>query len=512
MNSIKKKSSHPISVEKTQVNCQLKLNHQDYYLSDTETDKCHQAFADIINEILAKDTHLPFFSIVNRQLYIDLLIDFDTNKEFKHSIHLSKDDIGQKFQQAIFNTLSGTLKNKIEQIKVRILYSPELQDGELAVKLGNNAYHGKEDDINIKVTRVFEDSKDSKPLIVGYKQQTCIALDSFLLKNDIIDADDNLQNGYIGIYAKEDTDINGPYAVPEVSEPKGWQYQWDNKQLTLSFIDKASQEEQTLCFLVEFDPTMQEKAVEIKEDINTEAKKQQESSTPENAGPESSNTPAKAATAKSDNLTDDELTPEVTFDIAPEPEPTPETEPKKLKILRENEELSAEATFEPLTPKLKLVLTSVITKGAYLNTYGITQVATDRLNGREQTPTNPVYADLGINTIWQVNDKVSIEIQDQQNIIFGRNTAALAPLLKYQAINTAGENYPLARYGLSREHYNLSMHSEKELQLSPVSEKKSFPAFVLNKTEQKKITSTTILKEGDSLLIGLFIFKLVHEL
>jgi len=502
------KKPHDISVEKTQANCYLTLTHQGYYLKDAETSKCHNSFAVKINLLLTSDQYLPRFSIVDKKLCINLLIDFDTDKEFKHGVHHSKNDICQSLQETILNTLSTALRNQVNEVSVKIVYSPAIKANCLAVQFGNNAFHGKQEDIYIKITRLFQNSKDSSPFIVGYKQQRSIAIDYFLLENDLVDAANVLQGSFIGFINKVDDLVNGPQPVPEATTPtKDWSYQWDNNQITLWVKDESNQK-QELRFIVEFNPDFQINLDEpsINEDLDIPKVSIEDVIDDKNI----TSDPIISITTPKPEI---KLTPERTFQkVEDAPKGNVVKLNSNLKRKRQSDKLCAEDTFTQLEPTLKLVLESVITKGDYLSKYGIKQVETDRLNGREQTPTNTAFIDLGIEQLWQVNDKVSIEVKNDSNIVFGRTTEELDSLMNYQAINNADERYPLARFGLSREHLNIAKHSEKELTLSTINEKKPVPAYIINESKHSLIKTKMTIKEGERLLIGLFVFKLVYKL
>lgn len=501
---------HPISVKNTNANYQLTLTHQGYYLKDNETDKCHGSFAEKINEIFSSDENgqLARFFIVDKKLSIDLLIDFNTDKEFKHGTHHSKSSICTKLQEKIFNALSNTLKNLITTVSVKIVYSPALEEGALAIQFGNNTYHGIEEDISIKVTRLFENSKDSTPFIIGYKQQSLIAIDHFLLENDLLDAADILQNEFIAFINKEDELVCAPKLVPQVTPPtKEWSYQWDNDQITFTFKDDIKQE-QKLRFLVEFEPSLLVNSEEVPIDTTEDIPKIVIDDLPDD---EDINNCSDPVAKKAADLPKEELPPEETFHPINEEESNVVDLDSNKKRKRHDDGFTPEETFVHVKPTLSLVLESIISKGKYINNYGITQVETDRLNGREQTPINPAFINLDIERLWQVNDKINFKIDENSPTLFGRNNEELNSLMKYQAVNSTNERYPIARYGLSREHLKISKKNENELLLSVINEK-SMPAYIVTETKHTLINKDLTFKEGDRLLIGLFVFKLIKKL
>lgn len=505
------KKSHELTIKKTQANCLLTLKHNGYYLDDVETVKCHDSFAKNIEQLLSSDTKLSNYCIVDKKLSVNLLIDFYIEQEFKHGIHYPKQDICNQLENKILNTLSSSLKNKISSVSVKIIYSPAIEEGYLAIQVGNNSFHGSSEDISIRVTRLFENSKDSDAFIVGYKQQPLIALDSFLLETDIPEAAKVLQDGFIGFTNEIDELENNSQVNPVTTIPnKDWHYKWTDNEILFVLKDGSEDNSETILtikYLVEFYPSiLSDTKIELSE---------KEDNVPEitiednDILPISKEEPKKVVNIDINSKRQrahEGLTSEVT--IPPSKDNKEDNKPKRV---RQSEGLQAAETFKPLEPTLSLVLESIVTKGEFINKYGIKHVETDRLNGRQQTPTNTAFIEMGIENLWQVNDNVNIKITSESNLVFGRTSEELDSLNKYQAVNTSDDRFPLARYGLSREHLNISKLSESTLKVSTFNTTSSIPAYIISEQTHSVIKDNNLMKEDDRLIVGLFIFKLIYK-
>lgn len=495
-----KGSHHEVSCKKTKANCLLSLSHKGYYHSQDETDDCHDSFAQQIQDVFSNDDSLFRMCVINGKLSIDLLIDFYIDKEFKHGIKETQEQISKRFSDKIFASLSKGLKKEFNEVSVAIVYLPSLEEGELAVRFGNNVFHGNEKEISIQITRVFDNARDSKPLLVGYAQQTVFVMDQFLLENDIENIDNVLGGQFIDFLNEVDESVEGSLPVPQLSLPKKeWRYQWNNNKVTFAFVNDAGNN-QNLSFIVDYFPEVKSSAQSEEERLEQPMEQTLEAMSRPELGIE-------------EELI--EVVQKPSFEAISTFEPDDsftENASDGLHQFGDNNSLAALDTFEPIQPSLKLILESIVTKGKYIDVYGVKEVETERLNGREQVPTHPSFNELGIDGLWQVNDNISFEFKDENVSVFGRVAPQLESISKYQAVNNNGERHPVALYGLSRSHLSMAKTSDTEVSISLVKPKKNPQGFIIDSSSHRALDSDSMLAEGEILLVGLFVFKLVNQL